>query len=114
MASTLVWCTAMTLALTGLVNISARNVNITSRSKMCKRIYILKISFSEISMTAERSVEMKFDGVFSELSAEETVQFQGQVHNKLTPHVSSVVLDNYQCTEGRKTFLNFVNFNFNF
>ena len=53
-------------------------------------------------MTAERSVEMKFDGVFSELSGEEKVQFQGQVHNKLTPHLSSVVLDNYQCTEGKK------------
>ena len=53
-------------------------------------------------MTAVRSVEMKFDGVFSDLSEEEKVQFQGQVHNKLTPHVSSVVLDNYQCTEGRK------------
>ena len=60
------------------------------------------IRFSDISMTAERSVEMKFDGVFSELSEEEKVQFQGQVHNKLTPRVPKVVLDNYQCTEGRK------------
>ena len=61
------------------------------------------IRFSDISMTAERSVEMKFDGVFSELSDNEKIQFQGQVHNKLTPHVPKVVLDNYQCTEGRKT-----------